>query len=63
MPTAWYSHYINRILFSVPDPKDQTKLLQCSEYGITYRAYFDIDDVEILEKIKLIDKRVIKWEK
>lgn len=49
MPTAWYSHFIGQTFYAFENENNYDKLTQCSEFGVTYRSYFDINDVEILE--------------
>lgn len=48
MVTAWYSHFIGQTFYAIEAENDSQKLIQCSEFGVVYRSYFDVDDVEIL---------------
>lgn len=57
MPTYWYSQYIGRYLYAL---EKGGKLMHCSEYGVSYREYFEPEDIVIDKRIKLEDKRVVK---
>lgn len=57
MPTYWYAQFIGRYLYAV---EKKGQLYHCSEYGISYRAFFDPEDIKIDKRIQLEDKRVVK---